>query len=204
MVDFIQDPFTVYADYVSVKLHFTSKNYNCLMYNGKSKACMKSFDRRKDKPFFMYLATKLNRSENLPFFVSQFIDSPCWIGELVFNKEEAGKRYTAWVNRFSSILENYKIDLFNLAQTYTWNELLQYKKGSHPLLFRLVCEKKITPESYVLIDKLTNFIYTTIKGLNDPLYEDLNLKYVKYSSFIPLTAEKILSVTPKDLTKLKQ
>lgn len=202
--DYLQAPFTVYSDYVAVKAHFTTKTYNYIQYNGKSRASQKSFDQRKDKPFFYFLATKLNGSENLPFFVSQFIDNPCWIGDLVFDKKESMSRYTAWANRFESILENYKIDLINMAQNYDWKQLLSYKKGDHPELFKLVRRKAINPESYVLIDRITDFIQTTIKGLNDPIYSDLNLKYIKYGTFIPVTKEKILKITPKELTTLRR
>ena len=204
MSDYLQAPFTVYADYVAVKAHFTSKTYNYIQYNGKSTVTKKSFDQRKDKPFFYFLATKLNRSENLPFFVSQFIDSNYWIGDLIFDKKESMKRYTAWANRFESILENYRIDLINMAQNYTWKQLLTYKKGDHPELFKLVRRNAITPESYVLIDRITNFIGTTIDKLKDPIYSDLNLKYIKYGAFIPITQEKILEITPKELTTLKR
>lgn len=204
MSDYLQAPFTVYADYVAVKAHFTSKTYNYIQYNGKSTVTKKSFDQRKDKPFFYFLATKLNRSENLPFFVSQFIDSNYWIGDLIFDKKESMKRYTAWANRFESILENYRIDLINMAQNYTWKQLLTYKKGDHPELFKLVRRNAITPESYVLIDRITGFIKTTIDKLKDPIYSDLNLKYIKYGAFIPITQEKILEITPKELTTLKR
>ena len=204
MSDYLQAPFTVYADYVAVKAHFTSKTYNYIQYNGKSTVTKKSFDQRKDKPFFYFLATKLNRSENLPFFVSQFIDSNYWIGDLIFDKKESMKRYTAWANRFESILENYRIDLINMAQNYTWKQLLTYKKGDHPELFKLVRRNAITPESYVLIDRITSFIKTTIDKLKDPIYSDLNLKYIKYGAFIPITQEKILEITPKELTALKR
>lgn len=204
MSDYLQAPFTVYSDYVAVKAHFTTKTYNFIQYNGRSRATKKSFDQRKDKPFFYFLAEKLNRSENLPFFVSQFIDSNYWIGDLVFDKKESMRRYTAWANRFESILENYKIDLFNMAQKYDWKQLLSYKKGDHPELFKLVRRNAINPESYVLIDRITNFIQTTIDKLIDPIYADLNLKYIKYGAFIPVTREKILEITPKELTDLRK
>lgn len=204
MIDYLQAPFTVYSDYVAVKAHFNSKKYNYFQYLGKTSVTKKSFEERKDKPFFYFLATKLNRSENLPFFVSQFIDSDYWIGDILFEKKESMRRYSAWCNRFEHIVENYKIDLFNMAQKYNWQELLSFKKGDHPELFKLLQRKAINPESYVLIDRITDFIQTTVKGLKDPIYSDLNLKYIKYGAFIPITKEKVLELTPKQLTELRK
>ena len=200
----LQAPFTVYSDYVAIKTHFTTKSYNFIQYKGKSRATKKSFEERKDKPFFYFLATRLNRSENLPFFVSQFIDSPYYIGDIILDKKESMQRYTAWANRFECLIENYRFDLFNMAQKYDWKHLLSYKKGDHPKLFKLVRQNAINPESYVLIDRITDFIKTTINGLNDPIYTELNLKYIKYGAFIPIEKEKILELTPKELTTLRR
>lgn len=203
--EYIQDPFTIYKDYCAIKLHFTSYNYNFIKYKGKTRVSKKAFNERHDKPFFNYLATVLNRSDNIPFFVSQFIDSPSWIGDIIFEKDESMKRYTSWVNRIDSIKENYIIDLHNIAaKGYSWKTILGYSLSSHPPLFTLVNQKKITPETYVLLDKISSFISKTIKAYkNDTLYSDLNMKYIKYSYFINIIPEKILQITPKELTYVK-
>lgn len=203
-MEFIQDPFTVYKDYCAIKLHFTSPTYNFIQYKGKIRASERSFRERRDKPFFNYLATVLNRSDNAPFFVSQFIENPCWIGDIIFEKEESMRRYTAWTNRIESLKDNYLIDLHNIAaQGHTWKTILGYSLNTHPPLFKLVTQKKITPETYVLLDKLSSFISKTISVYkDDTLYSELNMKYLKYGYFIDISQEKILQITPKDLTSV--
>ena len=37
---------------------------------------------------------------------------------------------------------------------------------------------------------------------NDTLYTDLNLKFLKYRSFLPIDKKIILKYTPKDLTNV--
>ena len=198
--DYFQDPFTVYYDYCAIKAHFTTVAYDYTKRNGKIKVSRKTFEKRGDKPFFMYLARHLNRSDNLPFFIAQFIESPYYIGEIVLEKTEAEQRYRSWSSRMDHLLEHYQLDLQTIKRLgYSWKTILSYKIGQHPPLFVLAYQRKITPETYVFIDRISDYIQKTSKALNEKFYTDLNLKFKKYSVFLPIQTQKILSVTPKSL-----
>lgn len=201
--EFLQDPFTIYKTYCGIKLHFTTLKYDYTKYLNY-KVSEKTFKKRNDIIFFYSMAQILQKSDNVPFFVSQFIETPNWIGNFVFEKEEAMKKYTSWANRFEHLKDNYVLDLHTLAEKgYTWEKLLTYSYPNHPILFQLVSQKIITPETYVLIDILSNFISATMKAYaNDTLYTDLNLKFLKYRSFLPIDKKIILKYTPKDLTNV--
>ena len=43
------DGFEVYKTYLALKLHFSKDNYNFFTFNGKSRASLQSFEKRKDK-----------------------------------------------------------------------------------------------------------------------------------------------------------
>ena len=198
--DYFQDPYTVYYDYCAIKAHFTTVSYDYTKRNGKINVNRKAFEKRGDKPFFMYLARHLNRSDNLPFFIAQFIESPYYIGEIVLEKTEAEQRYRSWSSRMDHLLKHYQLDLQTIKRLgYSWKTILSYKIGQHPPLFVLAYQRKITPETYVFIDRISDYIQKTSKALNEKFYTDLNLKFKKYSVFLPITTQKILSVTPKSL-----
>lgn len=198
--DYFQDPFTVYYDYCAIKAHFTTVAYDYTKRNGKINVSRKTFEKRVDKPFFMYLAKHLNRTDNLPFFIAQFIESPYYIGEIVLEKTEAEQRYRSWSSRMDHLLEHYQLDLQTIKRLgYSWKTILGYKIGQHPPLFVLAYQRKITPETYVFIDRISDYIQKTSKALNEKFYTDLNLKFKKYSVFLPIQTQKILSVTPKSL-----
>lgn len=200
--DYLQEPFELFVDYCAVKKHFTYQPYDIIKYHGKLKVSEKKFRERKDRPFFHYLASVLSKKENIPFFVSQFIDnSNYWIGNILFEKQESMKRYTAWVNRIESMKTNYRIDLTNIARKgYTWKTILGYSVPTHPPLFSMVLKKEITPETYVLIDKISNYIKKTSEAYSDDtIYCELNHKFTKYGSFITVPISTILKLTPKDL-----
>ena len=198
---YLQDPFTVYKAYCGLKTHFTSLKYDYKKYKEKIKVSYKQFLSRKDKMFFQYLATVLNESDNTPFFVSQFIESPYYIGEMIFDKKEAMNRYSTWANRVESMKDNYIIDLHNIgAKGYTWKTLLHYNKSVHPPLFQMVVRKEITPETYYFIHLLSDYITKTMEAYkNDVVYTEMNIKYLKYGAFIDVKIENILKITPKEL-----
>ena len=201
-MDFLQDPYTVYIDYCAIKTHFTTLQYNFFKSNGKTRVNRNSFENRKDKPFFYHLASKLNRSDNVPFFVAQFIEGNCYVGDLVLEKAIAEKRYSVWAHRLESLTDNYLLDLRNIAiQGYTWNTIFTYKAGTHPPLFLLVHQKKITPETYIFLDYISDFIKITYTKLDD-FYKALNLKFLKYEDCINVNRKKLLEITPKNLNSL--
>lgn len=198
--DYLQDPFTVFKTYCAIKTHFNSNSYDYVKFGGKIRTSEKAYRERKDRSFFIYLAKVLSESDNEPFFVSQFVDkTDTWIGDILFEKNSAMKIYNSWVNRIDMLEQNYIFDINNLNhQGYTWESLFKIEQPDHPKLFKLVMEKRINPETYVLIDKMTGFINKSINILkNDSLYYELNLKYKKYSSFIKYSPQKVFSLTPK-------
>ena len=203
--DYLQDPFIVYQTYVLIKSHFTSA-YDYVKFRGKNNTITEqTFKKRKDRPLFHQLATILNESEDASFFISKFIENEQqWVGDITFHKIESMKIYRAWKTRMELMIDNYKIDLMNIGNKgYTWQDILSVRNETHPLLFKLVNQKKITPETYIIIDSFTNFIDKTIELMkNDNLYRSLNFKYQKYRSFIQADPKKILKITPKQLTKL--
>lgn len=199
--DFYQDPYTVYLDYCRVKVHFTTVQYN-LKKHTSIRNTRKSFDNRKDQPFFYFLAKRMNRSDNFPFFIAQFVEAPYYIGDLILEKKQAMSRYSAWINRMEHLQENFTIDLWNIVERGdTWKSVLDWTSRQHPKLFQYVIQHRITAETYVFIDLLTDFIQKSSKALQDTLYTDLNLKYSKYKLLLDhISKESIISWIPEQLT----
>ena len=120
----------------------------------------------------------------------------------MLEKAIAEKRYSVWAHRLESLTDNYLLDLRNIAiQGYTWNTIFTYKAGTHPPLFLLVHQKKITPETYIFLDYISDFVKITYTKLDD-FYKALNLKFLKYEDFINVNRKKLLEITPKNLNSL--
>jgi len=89
---------------LALKNHFCNNNYNYFTYNGKVKANLKSFYKRKDRFWFEKLSRNKTDQEILNFFVANFAscDDPqsLWIGQIIKEGEE---NYTNWMRKTQSL-----------------------------------------------------------------------------------------------------
>ena len=69
------EPFEVYQKYLSLKQHFSKKDYDYFKFNGKVRASASSFEKRKDKHHFIRLSKIYKDEEITKFFVSNFVKS---------------------------------------------------------------------------------------------------------------------------------
>lgn len=202
--DYLQEPKNAYFLYVAVKNHFSKQSYDFLKYGGKTKCKTESFEKRKDKFLFYRLATKYSADDIVSFYVSQAIDGELSISSLSNNLLKSQNIYKNWLKRINSIKLNYNYDLKTIAleSNYDWKNVFRCDRN-FPLIFRLLVEGKITPESYSLLHKLTGFIDFCEVKMNDALFITSNLKYKKYVSFLFPSKKEILGNTPKNLDILK-
>ena len=69
------EPFEVYQKYLSLKQHFSKKDYDYFKFNGKVRASASSFEKRKDKHHFIRLSKIYKDEEITKVFVSNFVKS---------------------------------------------------------------------------------------------------------------------------------
>ena len=116
------------------------------------------------------------------------------------------EKYLEWKDRTLDLKKLYETDLKVIAEksNYSWYDLISQNQYDYPLLFKLVSSSSISPETYSLLNDLFNQTSKKYNGLeNDTLFLSLNLKYKKYRTFINLSLEDVLKMTPKDLSILK-
>ena len=61
-------PFDVYKTYLGLKNHFTKDKYDYHRYNGKTRASLQSFYKRKDRYWFEKMSRQKNDQEVVNFF----------------------------------------------------------------------------------------------------------------------------------------
>ena len=97
-------PFDVYKTYLGLKNHFTKDKYDYHRYNGKTRASLQSFYKRKDRYWFEKMSRQKNDQEVVNFFVSNFVESTdasaMWIGQLI---REGESTYNSWKKRNESL-----------------------------------------------------------------------------------------------------
>ena len=182
--------FKAYQKYLAVKGHFTRKDYDYFKYKGKIKASESSFKKRNDRYHFAKLENK-HKKDLLPFLVSNMVvSSEVWVGELL--SENSEKIYKKWQKKIESLKYTFRTDMSKLRDLielhdYEFDDLFKMKDNDHPIIFKQLMTEEISLESFVILDRILNFIsYFDKKMLDDPIWTMYNVKIVKYQRFIDI------------------
>ena len=182
--------YEVYQTYLALKLHFTKENYNFFIFSGKTRASKQSFEKRKDKYFFKKLGKKFEREELINFFVSHFIhDDGAWIGNISVYKS---KVYAEWESKIQSLSFIFKNEMEQLLELGTdFDSLFKIKNGSHPIVLKQHLSGNISLESFVILNRLVNFIPYFDKNIAEPVvWSEIRKKVVKYEPFLAIDKDK--------------
>lgn len=178
-------PFEAYKLYTAIKNHFTSPSYDYFKYNGKVKATEHSFEVRPDK----YMFYKLSKRDNpLDYLVANLSDNPkVWVGEL-FDKEHEQK-CVEYMKRKQSLAYIFKEDLNHLLENFDSN--FTVPEGHYPHLLNLLLRKKITKETFIIINDCIRFAGKWNKEIADPvLWPQISMNCKKYSPFMSYEKDK--------------
>ena len=198
----VNEGFDAYKTFRALKQHFTS-SYDYFKYNGKVKAKIESFLKRKDKFFFRKLQKKYSKDELVEFFVSNFIiNGDNWIGSLV--SQESEDNYATWRKNKESISYNYSNELsllydYCLSNDISCNQLVLVEDCNHPILLRLLLQNKISLETVIILDDILRFTRYWNAKLDDIIWDEKKRLIYKYRSFIQYDLDKCKKLTKEIL-----
>ncbi len=176
-------PFDTYKTYLALKSHFTKDSYDYHKYQGKSRASLQSFYKRKDRYWFEKLSRQKEDKEVIDFFVANFVSCTdpqnAWIGDMI---KEGESRYKSWQKRIQSLSYLFKEESEQLFED-KFEEVFDCSKG-HPLLLKMFLIGKISIETLVIYDRIFLFGKEFDNKLKDPVWETVSLKMKKYSPFL--------------------
>ena len=120
-----REGYDAYTLYLGIKLHFTSKDYNFIKYNGKVKADIKSFLKRKDKYHFgkLYKEYKDNLQD---FYIANLSVRDQWAGDLL--NEDADRVYKDWKKRNQKLSYLFETEVSDQLRKYKIDTLLKVNK----------------------------------------------------------------------------
>jgi hypothetical protein len=177
-------PFDAYKTYLALKNHFTKNNYDYHKYQGKVRANLDSFYKRKDRFWFEKLSRNKTDQEVIDFFIANFIhvDDPSslWIGSII---HDGDTHYKDWQKRIQSLSYIFKEESEKLFKDYKFEEVFDCSK-SHPVLLKMFLGGKISLETMVIYDRIFLYGKNFDKKLKDPVWETVSLKIKKYSPFL--------------------
>jgi hypothetical protein len=188
------NPFQVYTTYLAIKNHFCNKNYNYFTYNGKIKANIQSFYKRKDRFYFEKMSRQKSDEEIINFFVSNFAScddsQSLWIGEIIKEGEE---NYKNWMRKTQSLSYIFK-DEVSIFNSKNFDEMFKIEGNRHPKILKQFLQKKLSLETMIILNGILGYKKQFDKKLQDPVWEFVSMKIEKYSPFLHIDSNKFKSI----------
>jgi hypothetical protein len=184
-----REGFDAFVLYMGIKLHFHSKGYDFVKYNGKVKtANLNSFMKRKDKYHFAKLFRK-HKHELKDFLVANLSTKDQWVGELL--DDSADRTYTEWKKRNQRLSYTFETEISDLMMAFNIQELLEVQNGQHPYLLKKFMSKQISLQTICIMDEIIGFTDDWKRLINEGVvYPDIHLKIQKYKSFLDYDYKK--------------
>jgi hypothetical protein len=187
-----REGYDAYTLYLGIKLHFHSKDYDFIKYNGKVKSDINSFLKRKDKYHFGKLF-KTHKQELQDFYIANLSLKDSWAGDLLDN--ECVKVYKEWKRRNQKLSYLFETEVSDLLRKKNINQVLEVKNGQHPILLKEFLGKKISLETMCILDEIISFTKDWERLISENLvYPDVQNRINKYKSFVSVDIEKYKKV----------
>ena len=187
-----REVYDAYTLYLGIKLHFHSKDYDFIKYNGKVKSDINSFLKRKDKYHFGKLF-KTHKQELQDFYIANLSLKDLWAGDLLDN--ECVKVYKDWKNRNQKLTYLFETEVADLLRKRNINKVLEVKNGQHPILLKEFLGKKISLETMCILDEIIGYTNDCERLISENLvYPDIQNKINKYKSFVSVDIKKYKGV----------
>ena len=180
--------FEVYQQYILIKTHFNNDSFDATKYN-KPSAKLSTYDNRNDHKFFEYIATKLNDKEVKPFFISNMIIADQYIINMVDDLDESLDNFRDWKRRMSQLKYIFKKDCSAIKRfidenNISFDDMIKPTSIKYPILMRLMMEKYIGLETYVILEKVLSFTKSYDKMyIDDHIYDEYALRTRKYKYY---------------------
>jgi len=189
--------FEIYKVYLAVKLHFTSKNqsYDFHKHGGRTTARLETFTKRRDRYFFHKLSQSYDDTNAVDYFVSNFVtNTNLWVGDIIGNSGD--ENYREWSKRIEALHYYYEQDIDYLLERMsvndmTFDDIFTSKNGQHPPILKMVLSKRISIETFVILEDLLSFSKRLNEDISETvLWPKLYDRIVRYKPFLKFNITK--------------
>jgi hypothetical protein len=198
-------PFDCYKIYLALKNHFTKDSYDYHKYNGRTRATVETFYKRKDRFWFEKMCRKKTEKEVEDFFVANFVScsdpETLWIGDLM---KSGDSNYIEWKKRVQSLSYIFKEEVESHISGNNFDTMFFIKGGRHPQLLKEHLQGHLSLETMLILDRILGYKNNFDKKLDDPVWKVTSTRMKKYSPFLNIdvfTYKKILKGLILDTAK---
>ena len=178
-----REGYDAYTLYLGIKLHFYSNDYDFIKYNGKVKADINSFIKRKDKYHFGKLF-KIYKQDLQDFYIANLLFKDQWVGDLLDN--ESDKIYKERKKRNQKLTYMFETEVNDsLSAARNIEKLIEVKAGQHPKLLKRYLAKEVSPETMCIMDEIIGFSKDWNRLIQEKVvYPEVHTKVNKYKEFV--------------------
>lgn len=190
--------FASFAMFNAIKLHFTTDSYDYIKYHGKTNVTKNNFSTRKDKYSFYKLSRRFSLDELKNFYVSNFLAQDVnWVGDIM--GPEGEENYKKWQKVTQSLSYVFKNDIEYLTEI---DGVFKSRGGEYPKFLIEVMRGKVSLETLVIMDDLSNFIPKWNKTITDDIvWPNIRRKCIKYKPFIQYDKKNFESIIKSIINK---
>ncbi len=178
-------PFECYKTYLAMKSHFTKDSYDYVRFNGRCKASLDAFYKRRDRFFFEKMSRQHDNKEIEQFFVANFVScqnpQSLYMADIIKYGE---KNFKDWQKRTQSMSYLFKNEVDSLFSDKNFDEMFVVKGGQHPELIKQYLKNKVSIETLVILDRILGYKSKFDKKMSDPVWEQVSRRMAKYSPFL--------------------
>lgn len=182
-------PLDAFKLYTAIKNHFSTESYDYFKYNGKTRVSEHTLDVRKDKYMFYKLS---KHTDPKTFLVANLsVDPNLWVGNM-FSKE-CEKQYTDFLKRKQSLTYIFKEEIDALLDDFDKN--FEVPANGYPHLLNLLVRKKVSLETFIIIQDCVRFFSRWNKQIQDPVqWPKISLKCRKLHPFLEYEKDKYCQI----------
>lgn len=183
--------FDAYKKYVAIKLHFQT-DYDYFKFSGKVKASRESFETRRDRRIFERLAKIYDADQYELLLVANLIDdADVWIGDIA--AEPGRQKYLIMKKKLQSLRYVFQLDMSRIRDDIddgvvpTFDSIFKVvlEDACWPHIVSLMVQQDISLESFIIMNKILNFMPRTSKYITDDLvWPEIAKLISKYSPFV--------------------
>lgn len=194
--------FTGYGAYrlfLALRTHFTNRNYDFFVMNGKTRASKDSYMKRNDRLFFDRLANKYDPESLRDFYVSNFLDDKRYVTELL--DDDAENNFLKYQARRQSLTYNVSNDLDKILGS-NHKKMFSVQETHYPEVIVLLLRKRVCIETIVILNDFINFISKYDKYYDDDvIWPKVSLKVRKYKPFLKYDGQKMRSILKEKINE---
>lgn len=196
--------YDAYRKYVAIKLHFQT-NYDYFKFAGKVKVSRESYEPRRDRHIFERLAKVYDESNYELLLLANFLNSSdTWIGTIA--TEQGRAKYLALKKRLQSLQYEFKQSMDRIKSDIDCGIIPSFDglfsktsdDESWPHIVSLLTQQDITLESFIIMNKILNFLPRISKHVDDDLvWPEIYKLVAKYSPFLRIDLKPFKDIMKK-------